>query len=92
MMILELHRQGLPHAHQSPRSIREQPVEAPQLVCKATRTIVLCDDLDPRIHPGHEVVPDTSVRICGSDLHAHHGLDSRRVPLLNSWPRGGRHR
>ncbi len=52
------------------------------LVYTATEEVAYRDEPDPQPGPGDAVVRIDSVGICGSDMHAYHGHDPRRVPPL----------
>ncbi len=52
------------------------------LVFTDTLEVRYRDEPDPRPRPGEALVKIEAVGICGSDMHAYHGLDARRVPPL----------
>lgn len=52
------------------------------LVYTAPHTIVYCDQPDPSPAADELLVKVEAVGICGSDMHAYHGHDSRRPPPL----------
>jgi len=52
------------------------------LVYTGTRQVEYRDEPDPRLAPGEVVLRIDAVGICGSDMHAYHGHDPRRVPPL----------
>ena len=52
------------------------------LVYTAPRTLDYRDEPDPAPAPGEALVRIDAVGICGSDMHAWHGRDPRRVPPL----------
>jgi len=52
------------------------------LVYTATRETRYRDEPDPQPNLGDALVQIEAVGICGSDMHAWHGQDSRRVPPL----------
>lgn len=52
------------------------------LVYAGTRTMELRDAPDPGLVAGEVVLRIDAVGICGSDLHAYHGHDPRRVPPM----------
>lgn len=52
------------------------------LVYTAPKTLVYRDEPDPEPVAGEVLINVEAVGICGSDLHAYHGRDPRRVPPL----------
>lgn len=52
------------------------------LVYTDTNQIVYRDEPDPVTAPGDVLVKVEATGICGSDMHAYHGKDPRRVPPL----------
>ncbi len=52
------------------------------LVYLGTQQIAYRDEPDPAPGAGEELVRIDAVGICGSDMHAYHGKDPRRVPPL----------
>lgn len=52
------------------------------LVYTAPETLDFRDEADPQPGPGEALVRIDAVGICGSDMHAWHGHDARRVPPL----------
>jgi alcohol dehydrogenase len=52
------------------------------LVYTATRETAYQDAPEPELRPGEALVKVDAVGICGSDMHAWHGHDPRRVPPL----------
>ena len=52
------------------------------LVYTAPEEVTYRDEPEPEPGPGDAVVRIDSVGICGSDMHAFHGTDPRRVPPL----------
>ncbi|MEN8195115.1 MAG: alcohol dehydrogenase catalytic domain-containing protein [Pseudomonadota bacterium] len=52
------------------------------LVYTAPQTLDYRDEPDPAPAPGEALVRIEAVGICGSDMHAWHGHDARRVPPL----------
>ena len=52
------------------------------LVYTATNTVVYRDEPDPVPGAGESLVKVEATGICGSDMHAYHGKDPRRVPPL----------
>ncbi|MDQ6621046.1 MAG: alcohol dehydrogenase catalytic domain-containing protein [Pseudomonadota bacterium] len=52
------------------------------LVYTAPGTMTYREEPDPIAQPGEVVIDVEAVGICGSDMHAYHGHDPRRVPPL----------
>ena len=52
------------------------------LVYAGTRTMELRDAPDPGLVAGEVILRIDAVGICGSDMHAYHGHDPRRVPPM----------
>ena len=52
------------------------------LVYTNTNEIIYRDEPDPSPGPGEVLVKMEATGICGSDMHAYHGHDARRVPPL----------
>ena len=52
------------------------------LVYTDTLELQYRDEPDPEAAPGEVLVQIEAVGICGSDMHAYHGHDARRVPPL----------
>lgn len=52
------------------------------LVYTATQTVEYRDELKPQPSAGQVLVEVAATAICGSDMHAYHGLDERRIPPL----------
>ena len=52
------------------------------LVYTDIETVVYKDYEDPIIKPGESLIKVNASGICGSDMHAYHGKDERRVPPL----------
>ena len=52
------------------------------LVYTDTQTLVYREEKDPTQKPGESILKIQASGICGSDMHAYHGLDERRVPPL----------
>jgi len=52
------------------------------LVYTDTETLVYREEKNPKILNGESIVKVTATGICGSDMHAYHGHDNRRVPPL----------
>ncbi len=52
------------------------------LVYTANNEVTFRDEPAPQVAPGDALVRVEAVGICGSDMHAYHGHDARRVPPL----------
>ena len=52
------------------------------LVYTATNEVVYRDEPDPVPGKGEVLIKVVASGICGSDMHAYHGKDARRVPPL----------
>ncbi len=52
------------------------------LVYTGPREVVYRDEADPALGAGEVVIRIDAAGICGSDMHAYHGHDPRRVPPL----------
>lgn len=52
------------------------------LVYTAPNEVTFRDEPDPSVAPGEVLIEVEAVGICGSDMHAYHGHDPRRVPPL----------
>ena len=52
------------------------------LVYTAPNEVTYRDEPDPSLAPGEVLIEVEAVGICGSDMHAYHGHDPRRVPPL----------
>ena len=52
------------------------------LVYTGTQQMTYRDEPDPQPAPGEVLIRVDAVGICGSDMHAYHGHDPRRVPPL----------
>ena len=52
------------------------------LVYTGDHEVVYRDEPDTQAAPGNILVKVEASGICGSDMHAYHGLDERRVPPL----------
>ena len=52
------------------------------LVFTDVEKIVYQDYDDPKIKKNESIIKVTASGICGSDMHAYHGKDERRVPPL----------
>ena len=52
------------------------------LVYTGTQELVYREEKNPKIVDGESIVKVSASGICGSDMHAYHGKDNRRVPPL----------
>ena len=52
------------------------------LVYTDTQTLIYREEKKPRIDKGESIVKVSASGICGSDMHAYHGMDNRRIPPL----------
>ena len=52
------------------------------LVYTNTQTLVYREEQNPTEKPGESILKIQASGICGSDMHAYHGHDERRVPPL----------
>ena len=52
------------------------------LVYTNTQTLVYREEQNPTEKPGESILKIQASGICGSDMHAYHGKDSRRIPPL----------
>ena len=52
------------------------------LVYTGTHQIVYREEKNPKIVNGESIVKVSASGICGSDMHAYHGKDNRRIPPL----------
>ena len=52
------------------------------LVYTDTLELEYRDEPDPLVEAGESLIKLEAVGICGSDMHAYHGHDPRRVPPL----------
>ncbi len=52
------------------------------LVYTDTQTLVYRKEKNPKIINGESIVKVSATGICGSDMHAYHGKDNRRIPPL----------
>jgi len=52
------------------------------LVYTGTQKLVYRDEKNPKILSGESIVKVFASGICGSDMHAYHGKDNRRIPPL----------
>ena len=52
------------------------------LVYTGTQELVYRKEKDPKIISGESIIKVSASGICGSDMHAYHGKDDRRIPPL----------
>ncbi len=52
------------------------------LVYTGTQQLVYREERDPKVVSGESIVKVSASGICGSDMHAYHGKDNRRIPPL----------
>jgi len=52
------------------------------LVYTDTQTLIYREEKNPKIQKGESIVKVSASGICGSDMHAYHGKDNRRIPPL----------
>ncbi len=52
------------------------------LVYTNTQTLVYREEKNPKVVNGESIVRVAASGICGSDMHAYHGKDNRRIPPL----------
>jgi 2-desacetyl-2-hydroxyethyl bacteriochlorophyllide A dehydrogenase len=52
------------------------------LVYTDTQTIIYREEKNPKVENGESIVKVSASGICGSDMHAYHGKDNRRIPPL----------
>ena len=52
------------------------------LVYTDTKTIIYREEKDPKQIDGESIIKVAAAGICGSDMHAYHGMDERRIPPL----------
>ena len=52
------------------------------LVYTGTNKIDFREEKDPTPKPGESLIKVKASGICGSDMHAYHGKDERRIPPL----------
>jgi len=52
------------------------------LVYTGTQKLVYREEKDPKVVNGESIVKVSASGICGSDMHAYHRKDSRRIPPL----------
>ena len=52
------------------------------LVYTGTQTLIYREEKNPKLINGESIIKVSASGICGSDMHAYHGKDSRRIPPL----------
>ena len=52
------------------------------LVYTDTQKLIYREEKDPKLVSGESIVKVSASGICGSDMHAYHGKDNRRIPPL----------
>ena len=52
------------------------------LVYTDTHTLIYREEKNPKLLKGESIVKVSASGICGSDMHAYHGKDNRRIPPL----------
>ena len=52
------------------------------LVYTGTQKLVYREEKNPKIIDGESIIKVSASGICGSDMHAYHGKDNRRIPPL----------
>ena len=52
------------------------------LVYTDTQTLIYREEKNPKLVKGESIIKVSASGICGSDMHAYHGKDDRRVPPL----------
>ena len=52
------------------------------LVYTGTQKLIYREEKNPEVINGESLVKVSASGICGSDMHAYHGKDSRRIPPL----------
>ncbi len=52
------------------------------LVYTGTQKLIFREEKNPHLVKGESIVKVSASGICGSDMHAYHGNDNRRVPPL----------
>ena len=52
------------------------------LVYTDTQTLVYREEKNPELENGESIIKVSASGICGSDMHAYHGKDNRRIPPL----------
>ena len=52
------------------------------LVYTDTQTLIYREEKNPKLLNGESIIKVFASGICGSDMHAYHGHDNRRIPPL----------
>ena len=52
------------------------------LVYTDTETLIYKEEENPKLVNGESIIKVSASGICGSDMHAYHGHDNRRIPPL----------
>ena len=52
------------------------------LVYTDTQTLIYRKEKNPELVNGESIIKVSASGICGSDMHAYHGKDDRRIPPL----------
>jgi len=52
------------------------------LVYTDTQTLIYREEKEPKLVDGESIIKVSASGICGSDMHAYHGKDNRRIPPL----------
>ena len=52
------------------------------LVYTGTQKLIYREEKNPELLTGESIIKVTASGICGSDMHAYHGKDDRRIPPL----------
>ena len=52
------------------------------LVYTGTQTLIYREEKNPKLVNGESIIKVSASGICGSDMHAYHGQDNRRIPPL----------
>ena len=52
------------------------------LVYTDTQTLIYREEKNPKLLNGESIIKVSASGICGSDMHAYHGHDNRRIPPL----------
>ena len=52
------------------------------LVYTDTQTLIYREEKNPELVNGESIIKVSASGICGSDMHAYHGKDNRRIPPL----------
>ncbi len=52
------------------------------LVYTDTQTLIYKEEKNPKLINGESIIKVSASGICGSDMHAYHGMDNRRIPPL----------